>query len=185
MTRVKKIIFGGLSVAAVAAAGYFATPHRTGPADIYPPPSVRGIANPSITQATIGDTICNPDWTTDSIRPSSSYTTNWKKEQIAIYHMADSDPSHYEEDHLISLILGGDPKDISNLWPQPYTASIPDGGARFKDKVENYLHRQVCDGSITLAEAQREIVEDWYAVYLRMQSSYGSLDLDDTDLDDE
>jgi len=69
-----------------------------------------------------------------------------------------------EIDHLISLELGGS-NDIRNLWPQPY---LPKPGAREKDLVENWLHRQVCSGQISLGEAQREISQDWYSLYLRM-----------------
>lgn len=70
-----------------------------------------------------------------------------------------------EIDHLISLELGGD-NGIKNEWPQPYT---PVPGAHEKDQVENYLHRQVCSGKMELAEAQKEIATDWYAVYLKMK----------------
>jgi hypothetical protein len=66
----------------------------------------------------------------------------------------------YEEDHLISLELGGDPKDPKNLWPEPYKTWIPDGGAGYKDKAEKYLNGRVCQGSITLSEAQKLIVAD-------------------------
>ena len=66
---------------------------------------------------------------------------------------------------MIPLELGGNPKDPRNLWPEPYDPSIPDGGARYKDKVENYLHIQVCAGNLTLDQAQQEIVNDWYRVY--------------------
>jgi hypothetical protein len=31
--------------------------------------------------------------------------------------------------------------------------------------VENYLHAEVCSGSLTLDQAQREISEAWYRVY--------------------
>jgi hypothetical protein len=78
----------------------------------------------------------------------------------------DTNPRDYEEDHLIPLELGGNPTDPKNLWPEPYEASIPDGGARFKDKVESYLHKQVCEGSLNLEEAQREIATDWYSVHV-------------------
>lgn len=47
-------------------------------------------------------------------------------------------------------------------------ASIPDGGARSKDRVESYLHRQVCSGSFPLQQAQREIATDWYRICARM-----------------
>ena len=69
-----------------------------------------------------------------------------------------------EIDHLISRELGG-ADDISNLWPQPYNQHP---GAHEKDAVENWLHRQVCSGKISLAEAQHDIADDWYAVYLKI-----------------
>ena len=71
----------------------------------------------------------------------------------------------YEEDHFISLELGGSPTDPRNLWPEPYG---PKPGAREKDAVENYLHKQVCSGAMTLAQAQRAITTDWYKVYLQI-----------------
>ena len=37
-----------------------------------------------------------------------------------------------------------------------------------KDKVENYLHDQVCANAISLKEAQIEIAMNWLAVYNRM-----------------
>jgi hypothetical protein len=39
-------------------------------------------------------------------------------------------------------------------------------GARQKDKVEDLLKKQVCDGTITLKEAQDQIAGDWYKIYL-------------------
>ena len=47
---------------------------------------------------------------------------------------------------------------------------MPDGGARYKDRVERYLNRQVCSGQMTLAEAQEAIRADWYRVYQSMPS---------------
>lgn len=67
-----------------------------------------------------------------------------------------------EIDHLISLELGGDDV-VENLWPQPY---YQHPGAHEKDKLENWLHRQVCQGKLTLASAQVGIVKDWYQMYL-------------------
>jgi len=74
-------------------------------------------------------------------------------------------PGKYEIDHLISLELGGD-NGVENEWPQPYE---PRPGAHEKDLVENWLHKEVCEGKMELQEAQREIVTDWYAVYLEMK----------------
>lgn len=70
----------------------------------------------------------------------------------------------FEIDHLISRELGG-ADDVRNLWPQPYD---PRPGAHEKDRVENWLHRQVCAGTISLAEAQRKIRDAWYPTYLEM-----------------
>jgi hypothetical protein len=139
---------------------------HVGPADIYPDPSITpGAVNPDVTQETIQETICNPRWTTKSIRPAASYTNHLKIEQIREYAYADSSLKDYEEDHFIPLELGGNPTDPKNLWPEPFETSIPDGGAHEKDKVENYLHAEVCSRSLTLDQAQKEITEDWYRVY--------------------
>jgi hypothetical protein len=70
-----------------------------------------------------------------------------KVEQMREYGL-DGSPSGYQEDHLISLELGGHPTDPRNLWPEPYPR------ASQVDTIENDLNRQVCDGSLTLAEAQ-------------------------------
>jgi hypothetical protein len=139
---------------------------RIGPDDIYPKLDITpGFTNPDVTQANIKDNICNKNWSTKSIRPPSAYTTDLKIKQFVTYGYTDKNTKDYEEDHLISLELGGAPKDERNLWPEPYTASIPDGGARAKDKVENFLHAQVCSGALTLEAAQKAIVEDWYKIY--------------------
>jgi len=139
---------------------------HVGPPDIYPDPSrTPGATNPDITQENIRETICNPRWSTKSIRPEESYTHRLKIEQIREYGYPDSRLKDYEEDHFIPLELGGNPTDPKNLWPEPFETSIPDGGAHAKDKVENYLHAEVCSGSLTLDQAQREIAEDWYRVY--------------------
>ncbi|MGD0908508.1 MAG: hypothetical protein ABSA96_13065 [Candidatus Acidiferrales bacterium] len=143
-------------------------PHlaHLGPADIYPDPArTPGAANPQITQDNIRETICNPRWSTKFIRPEESYTHRLKIEQIGEYGYSDSKLRDYEEDHFIPLELGGNPTDPRNLWPEPFDTSIPDGGAHTKDRVESYLHAEVCSGSLTLGQAQHEITEDWYRVY--------------------
>lgn len=68
-----------------------------------------------------------------------------------------------EVDHLVSRELGG-ADTLANLWPQPYTQNP---GAYQKDWLENQLHKEVCAGTITLDDAQKEIKTDWYAAYLK------------------
>jgi hypothetical protein len=145
----------------VAPQSMTATAEKAGPVWAYPNPArTPGLANPDINQANIQETICNPEWTR-SIRPPGSYTTNLKRHQMQEWGLPGT-TTDYEEDHFISLELGGSPKDRRNLWPEPYN---PKPGAREKDVVENYLHEQVCAGTMTLQEAQDALVADWYKVY--------------------
>jgi hypothetical protein len=106
-----------------------------------------GATNLSVTQANIQTTICRPGYT-KTIRPPVSYTNPLKIQLMARYGETDS-PSAYELDHLISLELGGHPASSQNLWPEPYA---PTPGAHEKDKVENFLHKQVCSGAMKLAD---------------------------------
>jgi hypothetical protein len=39
--------------------------------------------------------------------------------------------------------------------------------AHEKDWLENRLHKEVCNGDITLEDAQEQIKTDWYAAYLK------------------
>jgi hypothetical protein len=130
-----------------------------------------GATNPAVTQATIRRTICVSGWTS-TIRPSSSYTTVLKRSQLAsgyAYH-GDRATSDYEEDHLISLELGGSPTAVANLWPEPYAPTM---GAHKKDAIENRLHSLVCSGALPLTTAQHAIATDWWAAY---QKYLGSTD---------
>ena len=126
-------------------------------------PPVPGATNPAITQANIKQNICNPKWSTKSIRPPSSYTTKLKLSQMMMWGLKGK-PGDYEEDHLISLELGGNPTDPKNLWPEPY---LPKPGARQKDQVEDFLHREVCAGRMTLRDAQLLISSDWTKVIIK------------------
>ena len=58
-------------------------------------------------------------------------------------------PTQYQEDHLISLELGGHPTDPRNLWPEPYPR------ASDVDSTENELNSKVCSGQMSLSDAQR------------------------------
>ena len=105
-----------------------------------------GVLNPEVTQATIASTICRRGWTR-TIRPPVDYTNALKRRQLRQYGLR-GPPSGFQEDHLISLELGGSPADARNLWPEPYPR------ASAVDQIENDLNHRVCAGSLTLAEAQ-------------------------------
>ena len=87
-----------------------------------------------------------------------------KDEVYAEYGIKSYKAGQYEVDHLISLELGGS-NEIANLWPEP---AEPRPGFHEKDKVENYIHDQVCSGAISLQQAQAEIAGNWMAIYQRM-----------------
>ena len=169
---------------------------RLGPPDIYPNSTrTPGFANPDITQDNIADNLCNPTWSTKTIRPPTSYTNPLKLTQMQEYGDTVSDPNAacmlsssnkgcYEEDHLISLENGGHPRDPRNLWPEPYKTQI-DGqtvGARQKDTVENYIHNAICfdvpghkshgtaaHASMTLQRGQAILAGDWYACFVTIK----------------
>ena len=107
-----------------------------------------GVLNPEVTQANIRSTICKHGWTS-TIRPPSSYTDALKRRQMRAYRETGS-MSDYQEDHFISLELGGDPTDPRNLWPEPYPR------ASQMDQQENDLNAKVCSGQLTLAQGQAE-----------------------------
>jgi hypothetical protein len=136
-----------------------------------------GVTNPTVTQSTIGTSICVSGWT-KTIRPPASYTDNLKVQQIAQYGYSDTSPSDYEEDHLISLELGGDPTDPHNLWPEPRYGSP---NAVNKDKIENYMKAQVCKGSLSLADAQKGIATDWTQYLSAVAVSAEDISSDDPD----
>jgi Putative zinc-finger len=69
---------------------------------------------------------------------------------------------NYQIDYLVNPQLGGT-NDIKNLWPQRYSSGAWD--ARAKDVLERHLHQMVCDRTVDLATAQREIEVDWIAAY--------------------
>jgi hypothetical protein len=116
------------------------------PAFVADPIRTPGVLNAAVTQANIRTTVCHPGWTR-TVRPPTDYTNALKRRQMRAY--GERGPmSAYQEDHLISLELGGDPTDPRNLWPEPYPR------ASDVDKIENELNAQVCSGALSLAQAQ-------------------------------
>lgn len=115
---------------------------------------------PGDVRTTDKEVICTQK--TSTIRNVSAAT---KKQAFALYHLTRTTgwckAKNCEVDHLISLELGGS-NDIKNLWPQPYAGKW---NAHIKDKLENRLHKLICDGSVTPAEAQTAISTDWITAY--------------------
>lgn len=104
--------------------------------------------------------VCTPGYTSQVRNVPESV----KDEVYAAYGVTSHEPGQYEVDHLVPLELGGS-NDIANLWPEP---ADPRPGFHEKDQVENYLNSQVCDGAMSLQEAQSLIAHDWYKVFQGM-----------------
>lgn len=132
----------------------------SGNANLYPDPKL----TPGDTLPVTAKEICVPGYAgqTRNVSPAE------KKQVYQEYNLAYPQPlGSIEVDHLISLQLGGS-NDIKNLWPEK---ADPKPGFHEKDAVENYLHKQLCDGKMTLGQVQEAIRTDWYKVYEQMIGS--------------
>lgn len=123
-----------------------------------------GARNPAVTQANIDRTICIPNWS-DSVRPPTSYTNGLKRKEMLSLNIDWDSRKLFEEDHWISIGIGGDPADPHNLVLMSFLGAC---NAHNKDSLEGTLHRMVCakpKPKITLAQAQYEMKADWVASY--------------------
>jgi hypothetical protein len=138
-----------VALAVIALVALFAVHKHTPKSAVRASPTLTpGALNPDVTQANVHSTICVPGWTA-TIRPPPDYTDALKLKQMREY--GETGPqSAYEEDHLISLELGGAPRDPRNLWPEPRPR------ADEVDRIENDLNAKVCSGALSLADAQRK-----------------------------
>ena len=109
-----------------------------------------------VSDATL-DKICQKGYTA-TVR----HVTDKQKDDVFNEYGIDRS-GNYEVDHLISLELGGS-NDTRNLWPESYTGKW---NARLKDSLENRLHSLVCDGKVTLREAQYDISHNWIQAYCK------------------
>jgi hypothetical protein len=147
VTTYRLLLAAGVALAALALALRILH-SRAVPAVVADPVRTPGVLNPDVTQANIVQTICHSGWTR-TVRPPSGYTDALKRRQLRAYGLR-GPASAYQEDHLISLELGGHPTDPRNLWPEPYPRA-----ARV-DAIENELNAQVCSGALSLAAAQEQ-----------------------------
>jgi hypothetical protein len=126
-------------------------------------------------RSTLQDSACTPGATFKGVTTAQVCTLGYssrvrlvssstKRDVYREYGIASHSPGQYEVDHLVSLELGGS-NSIANLWPE---AANPTPGFHQKDLVENYLHNQVCDGHISLQQAQHKIATNWLPVYRSM-----------------
>jgi hypothetical protein len=140
-----------------------------------------GVGPSSVSTVSIPDSRLTPGATFLVSRPTVCGQANIKNKVVPValqqrvfeeYGIAGADPRAYEVDYLVTPALGG-ADDIHNLWPHSYSATI--WNAQVKDALEDYLRDRVCNGSLDLAEAQREIATDWIAAYRKYFHTDGPL----------
>ena len=124
---------------------------------VYPDPTL----TPGVARTTDAKQICAKGFRTGDYRHTSAATKAEVYREYGVIKNKGDCAHGCEVDHLIALEDGG-ADELANLWPEPYE---PRPGAHEKDKLETRLHVLVCDGSITLEEAQREISSDWIAAF--------------------
>jgi hypothetical protein len=123
------------------------------------------------TVVSIPNTSLTPGATLLVSRPAVCAQTNANNRAVPValqrrvfeeYGISGADPRAYEVDYLVTPALGG-ADDIHNLWPHSFSATA--WNARVKDALEDRLRDMVCDGSLNLEDAQKEIATDWIAAY--------------------
>jgi hypothetical protein len=108
------------------------------------------------------DVLCSSNFHTGDIRnvPGSVKAAVYRE-----YGLAPTGHGHtYEVDHIISLELGGS-NQIGNLYPEAASANP---GFHTKDALENKTAALMCDGKISLVEAQHDIATNWIALYKKV-----------------
>jgi hypothetical protein len=106
--------------------------------------------------------VCTPGWAS----AHRDVSTSAKRHVYALYGRRPVAGKCCEVDHAVSLQLGGS-NALANLWPQPYPQAYA------KDSVENWTHRKVCSGELSLPDAQRMIARDWTQLYRAMRAELG------------
>lgn len=99
-----------------------------------------GAINTQVTQENLAQTACDSVYV-QAIRPPTSYTQAWEK----------SNGGGLETivDHKTPICAGGDPTDYANLQLQQKADSYR------KDVAERLVCKLLCEGRLTLKEAQR------------------------------
>ena len=141
---------------------------------------------------TLPDMFLTPGWTVDGITLQAICTTKWgedarkvtptmKQNVMNAYHFnvktcplsnfKKKRVRRVEIDHLIPRSIGG-ADDERNLWPQCYELtkkkkSQQDNGAHKKDRLEAFLHKDVCANrsDALLWSYQQRIRSNWLALY--------------------
>ncbi|NPT58630.1 hypothetical protein [Paraburkholderia elongata] len=114
-----------------------------------------------VTQDSVSETICRPGYA-DMVAPPFDELMAHKDRMLAARGIgADGGPA-FAQDRRVPIVLGGSPNAPSNLDLLPWAGQQ---GERRKARAAVMLKRCVCEGKLSLAEAQAAIVGNWSVVY--------------------
>lgn len=129
-------------------------------------PTVQGndLKNDKIGTNNFSTTICKTGWTA-TIRPPQQFTSKLKQDQLVKFHLPGT-ISNYEGDHRIPLELGGHPVFLpqGGTWILVAETNFSDespGSPNPKDSDEGTLRQKVCAGTLTLRDAQNQLIAKW------------------------
>jgi len=114
-----------------------------------------------VTQQSIGETICRPGYAS-AVAPPFDELMARKDRMLAEHGIDPDDAADFALDRRVPVVLGGSPDAPSNLGLLPWAGRQ---GERRKARAAVMLKRCVCEGKLSLAEAQAAIVGDWSVVY--------------------
>lgn len=126
------------------------------------------IASCLATSAQAGDDMLpNPKLTPGKVaqrdKERAGVTEQMERAVFDRYHILWRRRAEFKIDHLIPVELGG-ADTIDNLWPQ--SLSTRPYHAQRKELLTQCLLARIAEGKMTLAQAQKEISEDWISCFV-------------------
>jgi len=120
-----------------------------------------GMLDERVTQQSVGETICRPGYA-DTVAPPFDEMMAHKDRMLAARGIDADDGVDFALDRRVPIVLGGSPEAPANLDLLPWAGHE---GERRKARAAVMLKRCVCEGKLSLAEAQAAIVGKWTVVY--------------------
>jgi len=114
-----------------------------------------------VTQENVTTTICRPGYA-DTVSPPFDDMMDHKDRLLAERGIDTELGSRYALDRRVPIVLGGSPDAPQNLDLLPWGGHK---GERRKELLTAKLKRCVCEGRMTLSEAQAAIAGNWSAHY--------------------
>ncbi|CAD6533508.1 hypothetical protein [Paraburkholderia metrosideri] len=114
-----------------------------------------------VTQQSVGETICRPGYA-DTVAPPFDELMAHRDRLLAERGIDAEDGAAFALDRRVPIVLGGSPDASANLDLLPWAGQQ---GERRKARAAVMLKRCVCEGKLSLAEAQAAIVGNWSVVY--------------------